>query len=283
MSGLPMSFLLALLAQVGPFVGAQERPVSPLPPEMQQRSLPQRAPAPPPGRLQQCRQLAGSAPLDAIGVANEWLAQVKGPARVDPAQCKALALSALERWVEAEAAFLDARDAVPAGEKLRRAQLGASAGIAADAAGARERALGLLDAAHADALAGADPVLAGRIALDRASPLVMLGRMDDAAAALAEARAALPEQSDAWLISARFSRGQGKLAEAQAQIERAAALQSADPEIGLEAGVIAMLAGREDAARRSWQSVVATAPSSEAAATARGYLEQLGAKPQGAP
>ncbi len=37
-----------------------------------------------------------------------------------------------------------------------------------------------------------------------------------------------------------------------------------------------MLAGREDAARASWQSVITLAPDSEAAATARGYLAQLG-------
>jgi hypothetical protein len=36
-----------------------------------------------------------------------------------------------------------------------------------------------------------------------------------------------------------------------------------------------MLGGREAAARKSWQSVLATAPESEAAKTARGYLDQL--------
>jgi predicted TPR repeat methyltransferase len=70
-----------------------------------------------------------------------------------------------------------------------------------------------------------------------------------------------------------------KLPEAQAQIEKAAALLPVDPEIGLEAGVIAVLAGRNEAARKSWQSVLTTAPDSEAAATAKGYLAQLGAAP----
>jgi hypothetical protein len=36
-----------------------------------------------------------------------------------------------------------------------------------------------------------------------------------------------------------------------------------------------MLAGREDAARQSWQSVIAMAPESDAAQTAKGYIAQL--------
>ena len=59
--------------------------------------------------------------------------------------------------------------------------------------------------------------------------------------------------------------------------ERAAALRPVDPAIGLEAGVIAMLAGQPDAARKSWQSVVTMAPDSETAVTARGYLAQIAA------
>src|SRR5690606_35144317 len=47
------------------------------------------------------------------------------------------------------------------------------------------------------------------------------------------------------------------------------------PEVGLEAGVIAMLQGREAAAEASWRSVVEIEPDSEAATTARGYLAQL--------
>ena len=46
--------------------------------------------------------------------------------------------------------------------------------------------------------------------------------------------------------------------------------------IGLEAGVIAMLDGREPAARKAWQSVMLVAPGSKAAETAKAYLAQLG-------
>jgi Flp pilus assembly protein TadD len=97
-----------------------------------------------------------------------------------------------------------------------------------------------------------------------------------AAAALADARRDAPQSSDTWLLSATLSRRQGKLAEAQAEIETGAALAPADPAIGLEAGVIAALSGRDEAARQSFNSVISLAPQSPQAATARGYLAQLG-------
>jgi len=53
--------------------------------------------------------------------------------------------------------------------------------------------------------------------------------------------------------------------------------------VGVEAGVIAMLGQREDAARQSWQSVLAMAPASDEARVARGYLEQIGAAPTSTP
>jgi TolA-binding protein len=59
-------------------------------------------------------------------------------------------------------------------------------------------------------------------------------------------------------------------------IERAAQLFPVDPEIGLEAGVIAVLSGRDEAARKSWLSVIKAAPNSPSAKTAQGYLDQLG-------
>jgi hypothetical protein len=49
-----------------------------------------------------------------------------------------------------------------------------------------------------------------------------------------------------------------------------------DPAIGLEAGVIAELAGNDDAARKSWNSVVALGPDSAEAQTAKAYLAETG-------
>ena len=93
--------------------------------------------------------------------------------------------------------------------------------------------------------------------------------------ALEKARTLDPQSPYAFLLSATLARRQGKLAEAQGFIETAAALAPDYPEIGLEA-VGAMLGGREDAAKASWQSVLEVEPDGEAAAAARGYLAQLG-------
>ena len=150
---------------------------------------------------------------------------------------------------------------------------------AALAAGAAQRALPLLDLAHTDALAGNRDDLTGEIAIDRARALVALGRSEEASIALAEARAKAPDNPQGWLLSATLARRQGKLAEAQPEIEMAAKLLPGDGEIGLEAGVIAVLGGRDAAARQSWQSVIAAAPGSDAARTAKSYLDQLGPPP----
>jgi Flp pilus assembly protein TadD len=68
----------------------------------------------------------------------------------------------------------------------------------------------------------------------------------------------------------------GHLADAQTQIQTAARLTPLDPEVGLEAGVIAMLSGHEDAARKSWESTVKASPQSEAGHQASAYLQQIG-------
>ena len=86
----------------------------------------------------------------------------------------------------------------------------------------------------------------------------------------------MPDNAQAWLLSATLSRRDGDLATAQTRIERAAMLAPLDPAIGLEAGLIAALGGRDEAARRSWQSVIEAVPGSAEAATAQGYLDQLG-------
>jgi Flp pilus assembly protein TadD len=114
---------------------------------------------------------------------------------------------------------------------------------------------------------------------DRARALVMLAREGEAEAVLAAARTFDAQNALAWLLSATLARRLGKLEEAQGFIETAAALSPNYPEVGLEAGVIAMLKGREAAAAASWRSIVALEPGSAAAETARGYLAQLAEEP----
>lgn len=254
-----MSFLAAviLLAQVGPFTPPGGGNASPLPPELQDRRP---------------RREARTVPAEPAPAAQSADCSKAGDT-VSAALCRGLAASERQDWAEAEAAFLQGREASTGPE---RARLGAMAGNAALAQGDAARALGLLDSAKADL--GSD---AGRdlIEIDRARALVALKRLPEAEAALTKARTLAPDNADAWLLSATLSRRLNNLDEAQARIETAARLQPVNPEIGLEAGVIAVLADREEAARKSWQSVIATAPHSAAADTAKGYLAQLGPVP----
>ncbi len=307
-----MSLLLALLAQVGPFPSIGDAPVSPLPKEDQQyqqrerqrkaeeqaavpipdptefpaaspaRTAPGAAPAHPAGapapnsKLAACLGIIGEDPAAAGRAAQDWLKQAKGSERAEAGECLGAALAAQQDFANARAAFIAARDVVAPDGHLSRARLGAMAGNAAIAGNDGTGALALLDIARTDAGAAKDPKLVSGIATDRARALVGLKRDAEAATALADARTADPTNAEAWLLSATLSRRMGKLAEAQAQIEEAARLLPIDPEIGLEAGVIAVLAGHDEAARKSWEQVVRMAPGGDAAATANAYLAQLG-------
>ncbi|MFM5918078.1 MAG: hypothetical protein ACKOOL_11185 [Novosphingobium sp.] len=275
------TLLLPFLAQVGP---GGTLPQAPLPERKAKAPTVVSQPANPlsaAGRqspeLQNCLKLAMENPSDAIDEAEAWLAAAKTMSdKAGAQQCKALALTRIDGWAEAGALFLAARDNTPANEAGERARLGALAGNALLVAGDTAAALIALDHAHGDAHSANDHQLNGVIQIDRARALVALGRTAEAGAALEEARAEVPDNSQGWLLSATLSRREGKLAAAQQQIERAASLMPVDPEIGLEAGVIAVLSGRDDAARKSWLSVIAAAPNSSFAKTAQGYLDQLG-------
>jgi tetratricopeptide (TPR) repeat protein len=222
-----------------------------------------------------CMDEMEASPAAGALAAQKALDRATGEERVRAGLCLGVALGAMERWSEAQNAFLRARDAASPTDNASRARLGAMAGNAALAGGSASSALPILDAAQAAAKSAQDSELTGSVALDRARAFVALGQQAQAEAALGEARAAAPGNAQAWLLSATLSRRQNNLPEAQSRIERAAQIAPQDPEIGLEAGVIAVLSGRDAAARKSWQSVLATAPDSDAAKTAKGYLAQL--------
>lgn len=277
-----LAHALLLFAQVGPNptpldlpTGLEDRPrrtaTAPATP----------APTPPPeaAALTECLATVRTDPPAAAAMAEEWAERARPTEAAQAQFCLGSARAELGRWDEAEEAFVAGRDAAGGGQARLRAQLGAMAGTAALIQNEAERALVLLDAAHADAVAAGDARLGGDISVDRSRALVALEREDEAAAALAKAREASADNSDAWLLSATLARRQGQLDQAQAWVERAATLAPRDPLVGLEAGVIAVLAGRDDAARKSWQSVIAAAPDGDAAKTAQGYLDQLAVPP----
>ena len=86
----------------------------------------------------------------------------------------------------------------------------------------------------------------------------------------------VPDEAGTWLLKATLLRRLERLDEAQTAIERAGELAPMSAPIGLEAGVIAVLAGRDEGARESWQSVIDLAPQSPEALTAQDYLAQIG-------
>lgn len=207
------------------------------------------------------------------------LAQIRrsestGSDRVLANHCLGTASSELGLWDDARTAFVAAREETPEAETRTRARFAALAGNAALAGGDAAGALDLLTIAEADAQTAADATLAALAAIDRARALVALDRSEEALAALDAAITFAPDRSEGWLLKATLLRRLGQLDAAQTAIEQAVLLTPTDPDIGLEAGVIAVLAGRDAAARQSWQSVVALGPG-PAADTAQEYLAQL--------
>ena len=148
-------------------------------------------------------------------------------------------------------------------------------GHAALAQGEAEAAIPAFERAIADADSAADPSLTAGLNTDLARALVAGDRAPDAVAALAAAREADPANPQAWLLSATLARRLERLGEAQRHIEYAATLAPRDPAVGLEAGVIAAMAGRAEQARASFQSVIDVAPESVEAGRARTYLTRL--------
>jgi len=276
-----VSLILALLLQVGP------NPMSGgLTNDDLVRDRPARDLARPDGAkgeinatsawLETCLDQLEEDPARAHTMAQIRRSETRGTDRVLANHCLGTASSELGLWDDARTAFVAAREETPLGEPRTRARFAALAGNAALASGDAAGALDLLMLAETDARAAGSAPLEAIAATDRARALVALGRGEDALGALEAATTLAPERAEGWLLKATLLRRLDRLGEAQTAIERAALVAPGNPDIGLEAGVIAVLAGRDEAARASWQSVLDLAPDSPAAATAKDYLAQLG-------
>lgn len=226
--------------------------------------------------LETCFDQLEQDPARAHAMAQIRRSETSGADRVLANHCLGTAASELGLWDDARAAFAAARAETPDDETRTRARFAALAGNAALVSGDAAGALDLLTLAQRDARAAAAVPLEAIAATDRARALVTLGRGDEALAALDAATTLAPERSEGWLLKATLLRRLDRLVEAQTAIERAALLVPTNPDIGLEAGVIAVLAGRDDAARASWQSVIDLAPDAPAATIAKDYLAQIG-------
>ena len=264
------------LAQVGPNPSVGGMPGVPdelanRPPREDAVKQPQEVP------LGRCLRMATEDPQAALDYAQTWRERSQSTLELaQSAHCLGLAMVQLGRLEEAQKVFDLAAGEVPDTNLAYAARLSAMAGNAAMARQRPDEALPLIDRAGGMALAADDKPLAAQLRVDLARTLVALGNDDNAERALAEARDADAENGEAWLLSATLSRRMKRYGEAQQQIERAGDLAPRDPAVGLEAGVIAALSGRESDAVRSFQSVVLVAPESYEAERAKGYLEQLG-------
>ena len=225
--------------------------------------------------LKECLALVESDPARAHVQAQVRAASKTGDDRVLANHCLGLAATQLERWDEAQTAFIAARDEAPMNDARFRARLGTMAAGAAMGGGNAPAALTFLGVAQRDAEAASAKDLQAIIAIEQSRVLVGQGRLAEAEPILAHAQSLRPSDIEAVLLSATLLRRLDRLDQAQAQIEAASALAPLNPAVGLEAGVIAVLGGREDAARISWQSVVDTAPDSDFAKTALSYIAQL--------
>lgn len=257
-----------------------------------QTGIPAAAPARPAmSRYARCLAAAEQNPAAAITAARAWFAETSAaPANAErgaAAQCLGQLLADSGDYAGAESAFADSAAQVPAAESAARAALQAMAGNAALAGGKADDALAWFDKALADPPSktptAEENASRGAVQIDRSRALVARNRLPEAGSALEEAHRLAPNDPEGWLLSATLARRGKDLERAQRDIEVAASLAlHGDPlgaPIGLEAGVIAMLSGREEAARKSWGSVVALAPGSAEAATAKGYLDQIGPAP----
>ncbi|MCX7284338.1 MAG: hypothetical protein NTX28_09890 [Novosphingobium sp.] len=239
----------------------------------------QRPDLPDQDRLAQCLAKAQTNPDAALVEAQTWLGESRDSGQqVRANQCLGMVRSGMGDFTGALEAFAQAVAGVPKEQEVAALPLMAMAGNAALAAGKPDEALGWLD--RAVAVQGTtDNAALADIQIDRSRALVALGRNAEAASALDDVHRLAPEGAEGWLLSATLARRGDDLPRAQRDIEIAAKYDPRDPRIGLEAGLIAVLSGRDEAARKSWESVVAVDRDGEAGKVAKSYLEQLGAAP----
>lgn len=233
--------------------------------------------------LADCLALVAEDPARAHSQAQIQRNDTTGTERVLANHCLGLAATELLLWDDAVNAFAAARDETPTDELRARARFGAMAGNAALAGSQPGLALAILSAAKDDALKSASAPLQAITAIDLARAMVANDTPQKALAELELATSLQPEGAEGWLLKATLLRRLDRLTTAQIAIERASDLAPTNPEVGLEAGIIAVLTGHEEAARQSWQSVLAIAPDTPEAEVARSYLAQLAPQTEKAP
>jgi len=116
--------------------------------------------------------------------------------------------------------------------------------------------------------------------IDRALSLGALGRFRDALPDLDLVIRQQPQRADAWVLRGTALRHLEQMAEAEAAVRQALALDPENPEALLERGILKQLRGDLAGARMDWQQVVLVAPGSPAADLAEQSLALNEAGPQ---
>jgi tetratricopeptide (TPR) repeat protein len=222
-------------------------------------------------RFEACAVLAEANPVRAIDEATSWRVAGGG---VLARQCIGLAYVAQKRWTSAAVAFESAAREADAKGDARAATLWVQAGNAALAGGDLTKATQYLDAALARGQLTGEQL--GEAHLDRARARAATGDLKGARVDLDQATKLAPADPLGWLLSATLARKMNDLPRATADIAEAAKRSPDDASVALEAGNVAMLSGREDAARTAWEAAVKNAPNSLSGKAAAEALARLG-------
>lgn len=223
-----------------------------------------------PARFELCASLAETDPPRALAEAGAWRIAGGG---VLARQCEGLAYVTQKRWTPAAAAFEAAAREADTKADGRAAILWVQAGNAALAGDDAATAARYFDAALARGQLIGEAL--GEAHLDRARARAALADMRGARADLNLATKHVPADPLGWLLSATLARKMNDLPRAQRDIEEAAKRSPDDASVALEAGNIAVLSGRDDAARTAWQAAIALSPDSPSAKSAAESLARL--------
>lgn len=217
-----------------------------------------------------CLDTAVDDPLNGVDAANKWLS-IGGSyfAR----HCLAFAYSRQQRWLLSSEAFALAAQEAATANDMRSANLWVQAANAALAGQQPSTALAYLDSAITSNILQGQAL--GLAHLDRARALVALQQLPAARDDLKLVQQYAPDDPLGWLLSATLERRLDNLPRAASDINVALSIVPQDADILLEAGVIAILAGDEETARKYWRTLSAQNRPSAARLSAQQYLKQL--------
>lgn len=224
-------------------------------------------------RYKTCLSQATETPDQGVIAATQWrLAGGGFLAR----QCLGVAYANQQRWPAAASAFEEAAREAQTAKDARADDFWAQAGNAWLAANEPVKARAAIDAALSSG--GLSGLQLGEAHLDRARALVALNDSENARVALDKALTYAGDDPLAWLLSATLARRMNDLPRAKKDIAEALKRAPDEALVQLEAGNIYGMAGDAVGAKAAWERVIALAPGSPPAASARQALGQFGAE-----